>query len=109
MFILDPAIYRQYREQVLALCNSFQRIGQRGLSDREIAERLGLEERVVTEIRCVAERDQYGLDEWQRAIDFKRRASREWQAAALKRPDLREPSAPTKPPTPREPSPPREP
>jgi len=91
MFILDPEVYRQYRDQVLALCNSFQRIGQRGLSDREIAERLGLEERVVTEIRCVAERDLYGLDEWQRAIEFKRRASREWQAAALKRPDLKEP------------------
>ena len=91
MFILDPEVYRQYRDQVLALCNSFQRIGQRGLSDREIAERRGLEERVVTEIRCVAERDLYGLDEWQRAIEFKRRASREWQAAALKRPDLKEP------------------
>jgi hypothetical protein len=91
MFILDPEVYRQYRDQVLALCNSFQRIGQRGLSDREIAERLGLEERVVTEIRCVAERDLYGLDEWQRAIEFKRRAAREWQAAALKRPDLKEP------------------
>ena len=91
MFILDPEIYRRYRDEVLALCNSYQRIGQRGLSDREIAERLGLEERVVTEIRCVAERDRYGLDEWQAAIDFKRRVSREWQAAALKRPDLREP------------------
>jgi len=97
VFVLDPEIYRRYRDQVLALCNSFQRIGQRGFSDREIAERLGLEERVVTEIRCVAERDMYGLDEWQRAIEFKRRVSREWQAAALKRPDLKEPPKPPEP------------
>ena len=91
MFILDPELYRKHKDEVLRLSNSFQRIGQRGLSDREIAERLGLAERVVTEIRCVAERDLYPLDEWQRAIDFKRRACREWQAAALKRPELREP------------------
>ena len=90
MFQLDPEIYRRYRDEVLQLCNSVQRIGGRGLSDREIAEKLGLEERVVTEIRCVAERDTYGLDEWQRAIEFKRRAARAWQAAALKRPDLKD-------------------
>lgn len=88
MFTLDPEIYRQYREQVQARCNSFQRMGQRGMSDKEIAAELGLPERVVTEIRCVAERDTYSLDEWERAIEFKRRACREWQAAALKRPDL---------------------
>jgi hypothetical protein len=89
MFTLDPEVYRRYKDEVLRLCNSFQRIGHRGLSDREIAERLGLDERTVTEIRCVGERDLYGLDEWDRAIEFKRRACREWQAAALKRPDLR--------------------
>lgn len=90
MFKLDPEVYRRHKDEVLRLSNSFQRIGQRGLSDREIGERLGLSERLVTEIRCVAERDRYPLDEWERAIEFKRRACREWQAAALKRPDLRE-------------------
>ncbi|MBI4634784.1 MAG: hypothetical protein HY727_00410 [Candidatus Rokubacteria bacterium] len=90
MFVLDPEIYTRYKDQVLELSNSFQRIGQRGLSDKEIAARLGLEERVVTEIRCVAERDAYPLEEWERAIEFKRKAARDWLAMALKRPELRE-------------------
>ena len=91
MFQLDPEIYRRYRDEVLQLCNSVQRIGGRGLSDREIADKLGLEERVVTEIRCVAERDCYPLEEWEKAIEFKRKACREWSSLVLKRPDLREP------------------
>jgi hypothetical protein len=44
----------------------------------------------VTEIRVVAERDCYPLDEWERAIEFKRKACAEWAALALKRPDLKE-------------------
>jgi hypothetical protein len=90
VFRLDPEVYARHRDEVLRLSNSFQRIDARGLSDREIAERLGLDERTVTEIRCVAERDCYPLDEWEKAIEFKRRVSREWQAAALKRPGLKE-------------------
>jgi IS30 family transposase len=90
VFRLDPEVYRKYRDEVLRLCNSFQVIGSRGLSDAEIAEKLGLDERTVTEIRCVAERDTYSARRVQRAIDFKRRATREWSAAALKRPELRE-------------------
>lgn len=89
MFRLDPLLYRKYKDQVLQLCNSFQTIGKRGLSDAEIARQLGLDERTVTEIRCVAERDLYPIDEWQAAIDFKRKAAREWLALALKRPDLK--------------------
>jgi hypothetical protein len=84
-FVVDPALYRQYKDQVLALSNSVQINVQehlprehrrRGLSDREIAERLGLDERLVREIRVVAERDRYGIDEWQKAIEFKDRACR---------------------------------
>jgi len=89
VFQLDPEVYRRYKDEVLALCNSFQKIHQPGLSDKQIAERLGLDERTVTEIRCVAERDCYPLDEWQRAIDFKRKAALEWAALTLKRPDLK--------------------
>ncbi len=88
-FRLDPALYARHKDEVLALSNSFQRIDRRGLSDREIAERLDLDERTVTEIRIIAERDCYSLDEWQRAIDFKRKACADWAAAALKRPDLK--------------------
>ena len=88
-FTLDPVLYARYKDEVLRLCNSFQTIERRGLSDREIAERLGLDERTVTEIRVVAERDCYPIDEWERAIEFKRKAALEWSALALKRPDLK--------------------
>ena len=87
IFRLDPEVYRRYKDEVLQLCNSFQHIDRRGLSDAEIAGRLGLDERTVTEIRCVAERDCYPLDEWEKAIEFKERACREWAALALKRLD----------------------
>ena len=89
MFRLDPEVYARHKHDVLRLSNSFQRIHEPGLSDRQIAERLGLDERTVTEIRCVAERDCYSLDEWEKAIEFKRRATLEWSALALKRPDLK--------------------
>lgn len=91
MFRLDPEIYKRHKDAVLALSNSFQRIDQPGLSDKQIAERLGLDERTVTEIRCVAERDCYPLEEWEKAIEFKRKACLEWSALVLKRPELREP------------------
>lgn len=86
-YYVDPETYKKYREAVIELSNSIQRdINEhlppgrrhRGLSDKEIAEKLGLDERTVTEIRCVAERDYYGLDEWERAIEFKRRACRQY-------------------------------
>lgn len=90
IFRLDHEVYKRHKDEVLRLCNSFQKIGQRGLSDKEIAERLGLDERTVTEIRCVAERDCYPLEEWERAIEFKRKATLEWSALVLKRPELKE-------------------
>jgi hypothetical protein len=90
VFKLDPEVYRRYKDQVLKLCNSFQRIDQPGLSDKQIAEQLGLDERTVTEIRCVAERDCYPLEEWEKAIEFKRKATLEWSALALKRPELKD-------------------
>src|SRR6266566_261969 len=86
VFRLDPEVYKRYKDEVLKLCNSFQKIDQPGLSDKQIAERLGLDERTVTEIRCVAERDCYSLDEWEKAIEFKRKATLEWSALALDRP-----------------------
>ncbi len=84
-FFVEPELYRRYKDEVLRLSNSFQvniqehlppETRQRGLSDREIAERLGLEEGVVREIRVVAERDCYPIDEWEKAIAFKDRACR---------------------------------
>jgi len=49
-----------------------------GLSDSQIAERLGIKEHVVREIRCVAERDKYPIDEFEAAIRFKDKACRDY-------------------------------
>ena len=84
-FFVDPEIYKQYREAVLTLSDSVQinfqehlppETRRRGLSDREIAEKLDLDERTVREIRVVAERDTYDLSEWEKAIEFKDKACR---------------------------------
>ena len=84
-FFVDPEIYKKYREEVLTLSDSVQinfqehlppESASRGLSDREIAEKLGLDERTVREIRVVAERDTYDLSEWEKAIEFKDKACR---------------------------------
>ena len=84
-FFIDPETYQQYKDEVLRLSDSFQinlqehlpeGTRQRGLSDREIAAKLGLDEQVVREIRVVAERDYYPIDEWQNAIAFKDKACR---------------------------------
>ena len=34
VFQLDPEVYRRFKDEVLALSNSFQKIHQPGLSDR---------------------------------------------------------------------------
>jgi hypothetical protein len=84
-FFVDPEIYKQYREAVLLLSDSVQinfqehlppESRRRGLSDKEIAGQLGLDERTVREIRVVAERDTYDLSEWEKAIEFKDKACR---------------------------------
>jgi hypothetical protein len=84
-FFVDPELYRKHKDEVLRLSDSEQINFQehlppdarrRGLSDREIAERLGLDERTVREIRVVAERDRYDLSEWEKAIEFKDKACR---------------------------------
>lgn len=84
-FFVEPELYQQYKDEILRLSDSCQvnihehlpsEQRQRGLSDREIAAKLNLEERVVREIRVVAERDYYPIDEWEKAIEFKDKACR---------------------------------
>ena len=84
-FFVDPEIYKQHKDEILRLSDSVQINFQehlppgerrRGLSDQEIAEKLGLDERTVREIRVVAERDTYDLSEWEKAIEFKDKACR---------------------------------
>ncbi len=91
-FFVDPETYKRYKDEILRLSDSFQvniqehlpaETRQRGLSDKEIADKLGLEERVVREIRVVAERDYYDLDEWEKAIQFKDKACRAFSKHGL--------------------------
>ena len=35
VFKLDPEVYKRYKDEVLKLCNSFQKIDQPGLSDQQ--------------------------------------------------------------------------
>jgi ribosome-binding protein aMBF1 (putative translation factor) len=82
---VDPDTYHRYKDRVLELSNAVQVNYQEhlpaerrrpALSDEQIAEKLGIEADVVREIRCVAERDKYGLDEFEAAIRFKDEACR---------------------------------
>lgn len=91
-FFVDPETYHKYREQVLALSHAVQVNFQEhlpadkrrpGLSDAQIAAKLGLEERVVREIRCVAERDKYPLDEFEAAMRFKDEACRAYSVRGM--------------------------
>ncbi len=84
-YFVDPDVYEKYKEQVLGMSQAIQinypehlppEKRKPGFSDRQIAERLGIEERVVREIRCVAEREYYPIEEWERALEFKDRACR---------------------------------
>jgi ribosome-binding protein aMBF1 (putative translation factor) len=84
-FFVDPETYKKYKDQVLALSQSIQvNYTERltpdkrkpGLSDEQIAEKLGLGRRTVAEIRCVGERNYYGVDEWEKAQEFKEKQCR---------------------------------
>ena len=91
-YFVDPEIYRKYKDQVLELSQAIQinypehlppEVRKPGLSDRQIADKLGLEERVVREIRCVGEREYYPVDEWEKALEFKDKACREFAVGGL--------------------------
>jgi len=91
-YFVDPETYRKYKDQVLELSHSVQVNFQEqlsadkrqpGFSDSQIAAKLGIEERVVREIRCVAERDKYPIDEFEAAIRFKDKACRDYAAQGM--------------------------
>jgi ribosome-binding protein aMBF1 (putative translation factor) len=91
-FFVDPKTYNQYKDEVLDLSHAVQVNFQEqlpadkrqpGLSDRQIADKLGLDEYVVREIRCVAERDKYSLDEFEEAIRFKEKACRDYSVKGM--------------------------
>ena len=91
-YFVDPKTYRKYKDQVLELSHAVQINFQEqlpadqrqpGLSDSQIAQRLSIEEHVVREIRCVAERDKYPIDEFEIAIRFKDKACRDYAARGM--------------------------
>ena len=91
-YFVDPETYEKYKDEVLDLSHAVQINFQEflpadkrrpGFSDKQIAEKLGIEEKVVREIRCVAERDKYSLDEFEEAIRFKEKACREYSVKGM--------------------------
>jgi ribosome-binding protein aMBF1 (putative translation factor) len=91
-YFVDPETYNKYKDEILELSHAVQVNFQEhlptdkrqpGLSDQQIAEKLGLELQVVREIRCVAERDKYPLDEFEEAIRFKEKACREYSVRGI--------------------------
>lgn len=79
-FFVDKETYKKHKDAVLELSQSIQvnyvehlapEKRKPGLSDAQIAETLGLDERTVREIRCVGEREYYPIDEWEKAVEFK--------------------------------------
>ena len=91
-YYVDPQTYKKYRDQVIAMSQSIQvnypenlppEKRRPGFSDEQIAAKLGLDKHTVTEIRCVAEREYYGIEEWQKAIEFKERACRGYAKGGL--------------------------
>ncbi len=91
-YFVDPELYRKHKDAVLEMSQAIQinypehlppERRKPGFSDRQIAEKLGLEEKVVREIRCVAEREYYPVDEWERALEFKDRACREFAVGGI--------------------------
>ncbi len=91
-YFVDPETYERYKDEILELSHAVQinfqehlapEDRQPGFSDKQIAEKLDLEERVVREIRCVAERDKYSIDEFERAIQFKEKACRDYAVSGM--------------------------
>ncbi len=91
-YFVDPQTYKKYKDDVMQYSQSVQINYHEflpeedrcpGLSDKQIAEKLGLEERTVREIRIVAERDTYPIDEWEKALEFKDTACRNFAKSGL--------------------------
>ena len=72
---VDMDLYNRYKDDILKLTKAKQRIepqtSHRGLTDREIASRLGLTVADVTEIRCIAEIEMISLERYLDADDIK--------------------------------------
>jgi hypothetical protein len=77
---ISPELYNKYKEQVLAMSLAIQNYKglkhvreESCLSDVEIAEKLGLSRKDVTEIRLIAMIDLVPADAWLKADEEKQR------------------------------------
>ena len=82
---ISPELYDKYKHQVLEMSPAIQCYEGTaavrevsGLSDREIADRLGLDADDVTEIRCIAEIDLLPADAWAKSANWKREKARKY-------------------------------
>ena len=102
VYCVPVEVYGRYKDQVLRLSLSYQKwvAAEDGsvllktvdqLSDKQIAERLGLGEEVVRRIRCMAEWD-LPLEVWRNAAEFKRRSRLENPLGSPRRDVKTEPS-----------------
>lgn len=91
--VVDPELYREYRAQVVRMSNSHQvntneflpeGVRGRAMTDAEIAEELGLDLRDVTEIRVVAEHDEFPIEEYEASARFKDAAAASYRQGGVK-------------------------
>lgn len=91
--VVDPALYREYRDRIVRMSNSHQvdiqeflpvDVRRRAMTDAEIAEELGLDLRDVTEIRVVAEHDEYPIEEYEASARFKDAAAESYRDGGVK-------------------------
>ena len=91
--VVDPELYHRYRDQVVRMSNSHQvdineflpsDVRRRALTDAEIAVELGLDLRDVTEIRVVAEHDEYPIEEYEASARFKDAAAASYREGGVK-------------------------
>ena len=68
-------LYNRYKDEVWNMTNAKQRLepggAHRGLTDKEMASRLGLTVEEVIEIRCIAENEKIRLEAYLDAEDTK--------------------------------------
>ena len=80
---VSPELYNKYKNKILEMSPAIQyyegtkvRRESSSLSDREIADRLGLDVEDVTEIRCIAELEILPADTWIQSANWKRKKTR---------------------------------
>jgi hypothetical protein len=96
-YTVSEETYKKYKDYILKHSNASQRfvggtiIERRGKSIAELAQELGISERDVEEIRCIAKREAVPLSLWTEAEEFKRQKAREFFLARRGRKEQADP------------------